>query len=198
MCQTHPELSSKCRGQIQCANNLLCQLEAQIKVESASSEIVSSDTLEMVQRFFEQVLSAKCCLVVRNPLDVEITTIAQIIGDDRACNFGFNEYLPCVCKYIEKNFIKVLMSATQWQAFDSTMMNPSNPDTSINPTPVEFYLNDLISHPDASFNGTVMYGNGAGIDTNSNLPAGISDGQTYVVIDKDELLSGICQLKNHF
>ena len=176
-CKT--SISSTCAANISCAIDLLCDLENQIRCH-VNDGLLTPDQAETSERFFRQLLTANSCLVMKKDNGDLVTNIAEVKNaSTKLSTYGCRTYNKQLCKFVDHDFWNIELQAT---------CRPSG-------TLFPFFLNYLtVSNPPGPDNkGPIYISTSPGFSTDiSNPPSG-----SYIVVDRDELLVGLCQLKNH-
>ena len=183
---SNDQVNNQCVESIGCAIDLLNTLKNNINLDLVNGETVSLDTVEAATRLFDYLVKAKDSLVVsdntgQNICDLSSLTTAPVVS------YGFAVYLQSICKYVQRDFLKIVLSAQKYQ-YDGVAWVPT-------PGLINFYLSDLVNNTPPIF-----YGKDPGVDNGpaTTPPPMPLIGDCYIVIDKNELLNGICELENHY
>lgn len=189
-CEKEMPFSSACNAKISCAIDLLCDLENLIRCHSANAPL-TPDEVETAERFFRQLIAAQGCIVMKASNGTPVTDINAVKDPDtQLSTYGCRTFNKALCKVVEHDFWTIELQATCQPSGD----------------PFPFFLNYLtILVPPNTFGpsigpankGPVYIATDSGFSNTINPPPSLDSDDTYIVIDRDELLVGLCQLKNH-
>ena len=185
-------VSSSCDAKIACAIDLLCDLENSIRCHSNNARL-TLDQAETAERFFRQLLAANSCVIMKTESGTPVTTIEMVKAKTtQLSTYGHRVYNKALCRFVEQDLWTIKLDAT---------VKPNGTSFSF-----PFFLNYLTVYvapglfgpgvgPDNQ--GPVYIATDPGISDTINPPPTNDLAHTYIVIDRDELLTGLCQLKNH-
>jgi hypothetical protein len=159
---------------------LNCAIEDLDRIEKAlhsdGTGALSGLVSEQIGLFFQHLLKYKSCLLMKDNGDANTPNSPEIVDEepiDKSTNvefYGVYKYSSYKCRRFESNLESITVQGIPYVA--------GNPGDE-----VEVYLSDLIVDSDADPTNDIYY------------EGPVTDG---IVVDRDDILRAICQLRNHY